>query len=87
MPIMAENRTKINTLEQYTITKFNTEQENAQIDRFIGGIATGQHKKRKHRKRNDSTGHDREIYSDYVTCKAVNHKMERRILQWQKQRQ
>lgn len=58
-----------------------------QIDRFIGGIATGQHKKRKHRKRNESIGYDSKIYSDYVTYKAVNHKMERRILQWQKQRQ
>ena len=51
-----------------------------QIDRFIGGIATGQHKKRKHRKRNESIGYDSKIYSDYVTYKAVNHKMERRIL-------
>ena len=79
MPIMAEYRTwKNNTVKITTLY---------QIDRFIGGIATGQHKKRKHRKRNESIGYDSKIYSDYVTCKAVNHKMERRISQWQKQRQ
>lgn len=55
MPIMAEIRTKQEITGQGRLKENRTTQP---IDCFVGGTVTGKHKKRKHRTRNVSIGHD-----------------------------